>query len=50
MDDYWNRFLLSGSVDDYLKYKIKDTNIKSENKYADNGERYNNKRTDNRGE
>ena len=47
MDELWDKFLISGSVEDYLNYKIEQ---KSDNSYADNGKRLDNKRTDNGGE
>ena len=42
MDELWNKFTQSGSVEDYLKYR--------ESKDADNSQRLDNKRTDDRGE
>lgn len=43
MDELWNVFTQSGSVDDYLKYKENENN-------ANNNEGFDNKGTDNRGE
>ena len=42
MDELWNIFTQTGSVEDYLKYR--------ENNDADNNEGLDNKRTDNGGE
>ena len=47
MDELWNKFILSGSVEDYLNYKL---TAETEKKDADDGKRADNKRTDNRGE
>ena len=48
-DEYWQRFVQTGSVNDYLEYKKHNEEIK-----AENNEIYNkgacNSRTDNRGE
>lgn len=48
-DEYWQRFVQTGSVNDYLEYKKHKEEIK-----AENNEIYNkgacNSRTDNRGE
>ena len=47
MDELWNAFIKSGSVEDYLQYTAEQ---KTEVENADDGKRLDNKGTDNRGE
>lgn len=45
MDELWEKFIKSGKIEDYLKYKRL-----WDEEYADEGQGLNNKGTNNRGE
>lgn len=49
VNDLWNRFVKSGRVEDYLKYKF-DENKKADITNADNNQGLNNQGTEYRGE
>ena len=49
LDENWNQFTQTGSVNDYLKYKQNENNLKAENN-ANNYQRDSNKRAEHRGE
>ncbi len=53
MDEYWNKFMQSGKVDDYIKYVnnyFNNVNSKQAEDNAADGQRLDNTGTDYRGE
>jgi hypothetical protein len=49
-DEYWNNFVSTGSVNDYLKYKQNQNNKETELTNANDNKGIDNKRTDHWGE
>ncbi len=49
-DELWSKFVSTGSVEDYLKYRFSNTTIGDKNSDANENARTCNKRTDGWGE